>query len=116
MEVYRMNTGNTDAFQAGKMATGRRGWRTMMSWRSPLRRFVLLGGAVLWFPGFLVPAQERSFFAAGSAVGLTAAQANRRKAVYDDNYANYHGTNLEDIREVSFFSGLLWSTSPHTSC
>ena len=23
---------------------------------------------------------------------------------------------VEDIREVSFFSGVLWSTSPHTSC
>ncbi len=67
-----------------------------MSWRSPLRRFVLLGGAVLWLPGFFVLAQERSFFAAGPAVGLTAEQASRGKAVYDDNCASCHGTNLDN--------------------
>ena len=67
-----------------------------MSWRSPLRRFVLLGCAVLWLAGFVVLAQAQSFFAAGPAVGLTAAQANRGKAVYDDSCANCHGTNLDN--------------------
>jgi mono/diheme cytochrome c family protein len=55
-----------------------------------------LGGAVLWLAGFLVLAQEQGFFAAGPAVGLTAAQANRGKAVYDDNCANCHGTKLDN--------------------
>ena len=68
----------------------------MMSWRSPLCRFVLLAGPVLWLAGFFVLAQERSFFAAGSAVGLTAEQANRGKVVYDDNCASCHGTNLDN--------------------
>src|SRR3984957_15242307 len=72
------------------------GWRTMMSWRSPFRRFVLLAGPVLWLAGFFVLAQERSFFAAGPAVGLTAEQASRGKAVYDDNCASCHGTNLDN--------------------
>ena len=67
-----------------------------MSWRSPLRRFVFLGGAVLWLAGFFVLAQERSFFAAGPAVGLTAEQASRGKAVYDDNCASCHGANLDN--------------------
>jgi alcohol dehydrogenase (cytochrome c) len=68
----------------------------MMSWPSPLRRFVLLGGAVLWLTGFFVLAQEQSFFAAGPAVGLTAEQASRGKAVYDDNCSNCHGANLDN--------------------
>ena len=34
-----------------------------MSWRNPMRRFVLLGGAVLWLTGVGVLAQEESFFA-----------------------------------------------------
>src|SRR5580700_4324124 len=83
-------------FRGGEMGSGRRGWRTMMSWRSPLRRFVLLGGAVLWLAGLVVLAQEQSFFAAGPAVGLTAEQASRGKAAYDDNCANCHGTNLDN--------------------
>ncbi len=71
-------------------------WRTMMRWRSPLRRFVLFGGAVLWLTGFGVLAQEQSFFTGGAAVSLTAEQASRGKAVYDDNCASCHGANLDN--------------------
>ena len=67
-----------------------------MSWRSPLRRFVLLGGAVLWLTGFGVLAQEQSFFTGGAAVSLTAEQASRGKAVYDDNCGSCHGANLDN--------------------
>ncbi len=47
-----------------------------MSSHSPLRRFVLVSGAVLWSAGFLLLAQDHSFFAAGPAVGITAEQAS----------------------------------------
>jgi alcohol dehydrogenase (cytochrome c) len=57
---------------------------------------VLLVGAVLWLTGFGVLAQEQSFFAGSPAVGLTAEQATRGKAVYDDNCGNCHGTNLDN--------------------
>jgi len=67
-----------------------------MSWRNPLRRFVLLGGAVSWLTGFGVLAQNQSFFAGGSAVSLTAEQASRGKAVYDGNCASCHGANLDN--------------------
>jgi len=67
----------------------------MMSWRSRLRRFVLLGGAV-WLIGFGVSAQEPGFFAGNAAVGLTAEQATRGKAVYDGNCASCHGANLDN--------------------
>ena len=66
-----------------------------MSWRSRLRRFVLLGGAV-WLIGFGVSAQEPGFFAGNAAVGLTAEQATRGKAVYDGNCASCHGANLDN--------------------
>src|ERR1700722_3137826 len=81
-----MNRKNADAFDG----------RTMMSWRSPLRRCVLLSGAALWVTGVGVQAQEQSFFTSGAAVTLTAAQASRGKAVYDDNCASCHGANLDD--------------------
>src|ERR1700759_4832245 len=68
--------------------------RTMMSWHSPLRQFVLLGGAIL--TGFVVLGQEQSFFATGPAVGLTSEQASRGKVVYDENCANCHGANLDN--------------------
>ena len=67
-----------------------------MSWHSALRRLVLLGGAALWLTGFGILAQEQSFFSNGSAVSFTAAQANRGKAIYDDNCASCHGANLDD--------------------
>ena len=57
---------------------------------------MLLGGAVLWLTGFGVLAQEQSFFAGGPAVSLTAEQASRGKAVYDDNCASCHGANLDN--------------------
>ena len=66
-----------------------------MSWRSRLRRFVLLGGAV-WLIGLCVSAQEPGFFAGNAAVGLTAEQATRGKAVYDGNCASCHGANLDN--------------------
>jgi alcohol dehydrogenase (cytochrome c) len=68
----------------------------MINWHSAWRGFVQLGGAALWLTGFGVQAQEQSFFAGGPAVGLTAAQASRGKAVYDDNCSNCHGSNLDD--------------------
>jgi len=67
-----------------------------MMWHSTFRRFVVLGGGVLCLTAFGVLAQEQSFFAGGPAVELTAAQANRGKAVYDDNCANCHGSSLDD--------------------
>src|SRR5579862_4840159 len=70
-------------------------WRTMMSWRSPLRRWALLSGAVLWLTGFGVLAQEQSFFTGGPAT-LTEEQANRGKAVYDENCGSCHGANLDN--------------------
>jgi mono/diheme cytochrome c family protein len=63
---------------------------------STLRQFVVLGVGTLCLTAFGVLAQEQSFFAGGAAVELTAAQANRGKAVYDDNCANCHGANLDD--------------------
>jgi alcohol dehydrogenase (cytochrome c) len=57
---------------------------------------VLFGGAVLWLTRFGVLAQEESFFSGSSAVGLTAEQASRGKAVYDDNCGNCHGANLDN--------------------
>jgi len=68
----------------------------MMSWSSLLRRFVLLGGAVLWLTEFGALAQEQSFFSSGPAVSLTAEQASRGKAVYADNCGNCHGANLDN--------------------
>src|ERR1700733_4651683 len=68
----------------------------MMSWRSPLRRCVLLSGAALWLTGVGLQAQEQSFFTSGVTVNLTAPQASRGKAVYDDNCASCHGANLDD--------------------
>ena len=67
-----------------------------MGWHNPLRRFVLLGGAVLWLTGFGALAQEQSFFTGGPAVDLTAEQASRGKAVYDDNCGSCHGANLDN--------------------
>jgi alcohol dehydrogenase (cytochrome c) len=68
----------------------------MMSWRSPLRRLALLGGAVLWLTGFGALAQEQSFFNSSPAVSLTAEQASRGKTVYDNSCASCHGTNLDN--------------------
>jgi alcohol dehydrogenase (cytochrome c) len=68
----------------------------MMSWRSPLCKFVLLSGAVLCLTGFGVLAQEPNFFAASPAVSLTAEQASRGKAVYDSNCSSCHGANLDN--------------------
>jgi alcohol dehydrogenase (cytochrome c) len=68
----------------------------MMSWRSALRRLALLGGAVCWFTGFGLLAQEQSFFTGGPAVGLTTEQAGRGKAVYDGNCGSCHGANLDN--------------------
>ena len=67
-----------------------------MSWRSPLRRLALLGGAVLWLTGLGALAQEQSFFTGGPAVSLTAEQAGRGKAVYDGNCSSCHGTELDN--------------------
>ncbi len=67
-----------------------------MSWRSPLRRFAIFGGAVLWLTGFGLLAQEQSFFSGSPAVSLTAEQASRGKAVYDDNCGSCHGANLDN--------------------
>ena len=67
-----------------------------MSWHSGLRRCVLVGFAALCLAGFGILAQEQSFFTSSGAVGLTAAQASRGKAIYDDNCANCHGANLDD--------------------
>ena len=67
-----------------------------MTWPSALRRLVLLGGAVLWLTGFGVRAQEQSFFLSGPAVSLTAEQASRGKAVYDDSCGSCHGTSLDN--------------------
>ena len=67
-----------------------------MSWHSALRRLALLGGAGLWLTGFAVLAQEQNFFSGGAAVGLTAEQANRGKAVYDENCGSCHGANLDN--------------------
>src|ERR1035438_8782203 len=67
-----------------------------MSWHKTLHQFVVLGGGVLCLIAFGLLAQEQSFFAGGPAVELTAAQANRGKAIYDDNCANCHGANLDD--------------------
>jgi alcohol dehydrogenase (cytochrome c) len=67
-----------------------------MSWRNPLRRFVLLGGAVMWLTGLGVLAQEQSFFTRSPAVSLTAEQASRGKAVYDENCGSCHGANLDN--------------------
>ncbi len=67
-----------------------------MRWRNPLCRFMLLGGAVLWLTGFGVLAQEQSFFTGGPAVGLTAEQASRGKAVYDNSCGSCHGANLDN--------------------
>src|ERR1700683_305416 len=78
------------------MGSGKPNVRMMMSWHSALRRFVLLAGTALLLTGFSVLAQEQSFFTGNSAVSLTAAQANRGKAVYDDNCASCHGGNLDD--------------------
>src|SRR5208282_5641173 len=78
------------------MSRGIRNWRTRMSWWSTLRWFVLLGGAAWGWTGFSVLAQEQSFFTSSSAVSLTAAQASRGQAVYDDNCANCHGANLDN--------------------
>ncbi|HUA20824.1 MAG TPA: PQQ-binding-like beta-propeller repeat protein [Bryobacteraceae bacterium] len=61
-----------------------------------MRRLALLGGAVLWLTGLGLLAQEQSFFAGSPAVGVTAEQANRGKAVYDDNCGSCHGTNLDN--------------------
>src|SRR5580692_8983202 len=80
---------------ASKMGSGKPNWRTM-SCHGALRRFVLFSGAALWLTGFGAVAQERSFFTSGAAVSLTAAQASRGKAVYDDNCASCHGANLDD--------------------
>ncbi len=78
------------------MGSGKQSWRTMMSWRSALHRFVLLSGAVLWLTGFGVLAQDQKFFTSGPAVSLTAQQASRGKAVYDGNCASCHGANLDN--------------------
>jgi len=67
-----------------------------MSWHSRMRGLVLLGGAAFWLTGFGALGQEQTFFASPGAVGLTAAQASRGKAIYDDNCANCHGANLDD--------------------
>src|SRR5580658_4908590 len=67
-----------------------------MSWHNTSRRFVVLSGAALCLTGFGVLAQEQGFFTSGSAVGVTAAQASRGKAIYDDNCASCHGANLDD--------------------
>ena len=67
-----------------------------MSWRSARRGFVKGCCAGLWLTGFGALAQEQRFFTSGPVVGLTAAQASRGKAVYDDNCANCHGANLDD--------------------
>ena len=67
-----------------------------MSWHSVVRGFVLVGGAALWLTGLGVLAQEQNFFTSGPGVSLTAPQASRGKAVYDDNCANCHGANLDD--------------------
>lgn len=67
-----------------------------MNWPNALRRFALLGSAIWWLTGFTVPAQAQSFFAGSAEVSLTAAQASRGKAVYDDNCASCHGGNLDD--------------------
>ncbi len=66
-----------------------------MNW-CKLRRFVVLGGATLCLTGSGAVAQEQGLFAGGPAVSLTAAQAGRGKAVYDDSCANCHGANLDD--------------------
>jgi alcohol dehydrogenase (cytochrome c) len=67
-----------------------------MSWDSILRQFVVSGAGILCLTAFGVLAQEQSFFAGGPVVELTAAQANRGKAVYDDNCASCHGASLDD--------------------
>jgi alcohol dehydrogenase (cytochrome c) len=68
-----------------------------------LRRWCWLGGTGLcvagfcaWLMGFDVLAQGAGFFSSGPAVGITVAQANRGKSVYDDNCASCHGANLDD--------------------
>ncbi len=67
-----------------------------MSWHSAWRRSVVTGGAVWCLTGFGIVAQAQSFFTSGAAVSLTAEQASRGKAVYDDNCASCHGGNLDD--------------------
>ncbi len=72
-----------------------------MGWHNRMRRIWLLSGAglgsaALWLTGFGALAQAQSFFTSGGEVNLTAAQAGRGKAIYDDNCANCHGANLDD--------------------
>jgi len=68
------------------------------SWNPALRRCLFLGGAALcfWLIDLSVLAQAPVFFSGGPAVGITVAQSNRGKSVYDDNCASCHGANLDD--------------------
>jgi alcohol dehydrogenase (cytochrome c) len=66
-------------------------WHSRMLWGG-----AALCGAALWVTGFGALAQEQTFFTGPGAVSLTAAQASRGKAIYDDNCANCHGANLDD--------------------
>jgi alcohol dehydrogenase (cytochrome c) len=67
-------------------------------WCNVLPRCLFLAGAALswWFIDFNVSAQAPGFFAGGTPVSITVAQANRGKSVYDDNCASCHGVNLDD--------------------
>ena len=64
--------------------------------RNPFRRFVLLVGAAMWLTGSTVLAQEPGFFTGSPAVGFTAEQASRGKAVYDESCGNCHGASLDN--------------------